>query len=137
MAKDLKISNNAASIEADALKVRFNNGYLRIYQGTKPASADDGIGGSTLLAELRFAATAYSSQANGVITMNALTKEDSALAGGTAQWYRALESDGTTVIGDGTCGVTSGGFDLEMPTTTIVLGQEVTCTMFTHTVVKG
>jgi len=137
MAKDLKISNNAANIAADALKVRFNNGYLRIYQGTKPASADDGIGASTLLAELRFAATAYSGQSDGVITMNALTKEDSALVGGTAQWYRSLESDGTTAIGDGTCGVTAGGFDLEMPTTTIVAGQEVTCSNFSHTVVKG
>jgi len=137
MAKDLKISNNAANIAADALKVRFNNGYLRIYQGTKPASADDGIGASTLLAELRFAATAYASQVNGLITMNPLTKEDSAPTGGTAQWYRSLESDGTTAIGDGTCGVTGGTFDLEMPTTTIVVGQEVTCSNFTHTVTKG
>lgn len=137
MAKDLKISNNFVNVEADAAKVRFNNGYLRIYQGTKPASADDSVGAAVLLAELRFAATAYVSQVNGLITMAALTKEDSAPTGGTAQFYRGLESDGTTVIGDGTCGATGGTFDLEMPTTTIVAGQEVTCSNFTHTVPKA
>jgi hypothetical protein len=137
MAHDLKISNALAIIEADAAKVRFNNGYLRIYQGTKPASADDTPTGCTLLAELRFAATAYVSQVNGLITMAALTPEDSALAGGTADWYRALESDGTTPIADGTCGLGGGGYDCEMATTTIVIGQEVSCTTFTHQVRKG
>jgi hypothetical protein len=137
MAHDLKISDNLRSIEADAAKVRFNSGYLRIYQGTKPASPEDAPTGSTLLAELRFAATAYASQVSGVITMNALDADLSADNGGTAQWYRALESDGTTPIADGTCGVTGGGFDCEMATTTIVAGQEVRCTSFSHTVAKG
>lgn len=135
MAKDCRLSNNAASIEADALKVRFNSGYCRLYQGTRPATPDDAPG-STLLAELRFAATAYASQVNGLITMNALTSDTDADASGTAQWYRALESDGTTPISDGTCGVTGGGFDMEMPTTTIAQHQTVSCSSFTHTVKK-
>jgi hypothetical protein len=136
MAKQLTISNNAASIEADALKVRFNNGYCRGYSGTKPTNADDPPTGSTLLFTMRFAATAYASQANGVITMNALVDDPDAAAGGNADWYRSLESDGSTVIADGTCGVTGGGFDMEMASVTIVQHQRVTCATFSHTVKK-
>lgn len=137
MAHDLKISNALAGVEADAAKVRFDNGYLRIYQGTKPTSADDPPTGSTLLAELQFGSPAAASQANGLITMNPLIKEDSAPAGGIADWYRAIESDGTTVISDGTCGLAGGGYDCEMATTTIVIGQEVTCSAFSHRVKKA
>jgi hypothetical protein len=136
VAKQLTISNVVASAEAEAIKALFNNGYCRGYHGAKPTNAEDPPTGSTLLFTMRFAATAYASQANGVITMNALVDDPDAAAAGDTDWYRALESDGSTVIGDGTAGVTGGGFDMELPSVTIVQHQRVTCATFTHTVKK-
>lgn len=127
------ISNNLRNVQADATKVRFDNGYLELYDGAKPASPQDSVGASVLLARLRFTSPAAASQANGLITMNPLVPESSAPAGGHAVWYRALEADGTTPLADGTCGV-GAGYDCQMATTTIVLGQVVSCSAFTHLV---
>jgi hypothetical protein len=136
MAKQLTISNVVAHAEGEAIKALFNNGYVRGYHGTKPTNAEDPPTGSTLLFTMRFAATAYASQSNGLITFNALVDDADAAAGGDADWYRALESDGSTTLADGTCGVTGGGFDMEMPSVTIVQHQRVSCSSMTHTVKK-
>jgi hypothetical protein len=102
----LKVSNAAIGAALDALTALLNTGYLRIYSGTRPADADTALSGNTLLAELRFAATAFPASSAGVATANAITSAASAAATGTASFYRALKSDGTTVVADG--GVSSG-----------------------------
>ena len=58
-------------------------------------------------------------------------------ATGTASWFRAFKSDGTSPVFDGTVGVTGGGFDLEMPTTSIVQHAEVTVSSLTYTASEG
>lgn len=40
MAKNTQLSNAAVNAEADALSALLNTGYLRIYSGTQPATAD-------------------------------------------------------------------------------------------------
>jgi hypothetical protein len=102
----LKLSNSATGTALDALAALLNNGYLRLYSGTRPADADTALSGNTLLAELRFSATAFPASSGGVATANAITSDASADATGTATFYRALKSDGTTVVADG--GVSSG-----------------------------
>ena len=59
MALNTQLSNSAVNTEADALGPQLNTGYLRIYDGTQPATADTAIGAQVLLAELRFNATAF------------------------------------------------------------------------------
>ena len=83
MATNLKLSNATVDAEGDALAPLFNNGYLRIYEGTIPADADTALGAQVLLAELRFAATGIATSVNGVLTANALTEhvEAARLAG--------------------------------------------------------
>jgi hypothetical protein len=54
-------------------------------------------------------------------------------AGGVAGWFRVLESDGTTPIGDGTVGATGGQFNLVLASTTIVLAVSYPITGFTWT----
>lgn len=132
MTMDTQLSNAAANAEAAALAALLNNGYLRIYSGTKPANANTALSGNTLLAELRFAATAFPAAVAGLLTANAITADSSADASGTASFFRALESDGTTVVMDGTVGTS--GTNMIVPTTTITAAQTVSCSSFTHNV---
>jgi hypothetical protein len=50
MALNPKLSNAAANAAADAACVLVNTGYLRIYDGTQPTSADTAVGAQVLLA---------------------------------------------------------------------------------------
>lgn len=129
MALNTQMSDLAVNTEADSLTALFANGYLRIYSGTQPATADTALSGNTLLAELRFGATAFGSASSGVLTANAITSDSSADNSGTASFFRALKSDGTTVLMDGNVGTSSA--NMVVATTTITAGQTVSCSSFT------
>lgn len=131
MANAPRLTNAAASAAADAVCVLLNTGYLRIYDGTQAATADTAVGAQVLLAELRFNSTAFGSASNGVATANAITSDSSANATGTASWFRALKSDGTTVVFDGSVGTSSA--DLTGATVSIVSGAVIAVTAFTYT----
>jgi len=135
MANNLKLSNATVDVQGDATATLFDNGYLRIYDGSQAATADTAVGAQVLLAELRFAATAMSSSTNGVLTAAALTADSSANATGTASWYRCLKSDGTTVICDGSVGTSAA--DLILNSVAISSGAAVSVSSFTHTIPKA
>jgi hypothetical protein len=130
-----RMSYAAVNAEADALSDELDSGYLRIYDGSQPANADTAITSQVLLAELRFNATAAPAASNGVLTFNSFTPEDSAPATGTATWFRALKSDGTTVIMDGD--VSTSGASLILSSVSITSGTEVAVTAFTHTIPRS
>jgi hypothetical protein len=132
---DRRMSYAACNVEANALAVRANSGYIRIYDSTRPTNADTAVGAQVLLAELRFGSTAFGSAANGVITANAITADSSANAAGTASWARILESDGTTVIWDDEVGTATSNIILN--SVTIGLGANVSITAMTHTVPRS
>lgn len=134
MANALSLANVAANAEADAFSDLLDNGYLRIYSGTKPATADTALSGNTLLAELRYANPASGAAVAGVITFSAITSDSSADATGTATFFRAFKSDGTTAVYDGTVGTS--GCDLNINSTAIQAGAQVDVTSLTHTVTK-
>lgn len=135
MALNPKRSNTAVSAAADAVCPLLNNGYLRIYSGTQPATADTAVTTQTLLSTLRWNATAFGAASSGVATANAITADTSADNTGTATWFRALKSDGTTVVFDGSVGTS--GADLNLNTTSISAGAAVSVTSFTYTENKG
>lgn len=135
MALTQKLSNAAANAAADATTALLANGYLRIYSGTQPTDADTAIGAQTLLAELRFGATAFGAAVNGVATANAITADASADATGTATWFRALKSDGTTAVFDGSVGTT--GSNINLNSTAISAGAAVSVTALTYTQSKS
>lgn len=135
MANNLKLSSTAVNAEADALSDLLDNGYLRIYDGSQPANANTAITSQVLLAELRFNATAAPAASGGVLTMNAITQDSSANATGTATWFRALKSDGSTVVFDGS--VSTSGADLNLGSTSITSGASVAVTSMTFTVSAG
>ena len=113
----------------------LDDGYVRIYDGVQPATADTAIAGQVLLAELRFGTPAFGAAVAGVITAAAITKEDAALADGIASWFRTFESDGVTPVFDDTVGLADSG--IVLGAVDIAAGAEVRVDSLTHTVVKG
>lgn len=120
----------ARNAELDALAPLANSGYIRIYTGAIPATPETAVSG-TLLAELQFNATAFGAAAAGVITANAITQDSSAENTGVAGTYRALKSDGTTALWDGT--VSTSGADLNLNSTSINAGVAVSVSSLTVT----
>jgi len=100
---------------------------IRIYSGTRPATAGTA---TTLLAELPCSATFAPAASSGVLTLNAITNDSSADASGTASWFRVLTSGNTPII-DGD--VSTSASDLNLNTTTIVIGGPVAISSFTIT----
>lgn len=135
MALNPKVSNAAANAAADALCALLNNGFLRIYDGTQATNADTALGAQVLLAELRYNATAFGAASAGVATANAITSDASANATGTAAWFRALKSDGTTVVFDGSVGTATA--DLVLNSVAISSGAAVAVSAHTYTFSKG
>jgi hypothetical protein len=124
----LSLTNLAANVAADAMAVLLNTGYLRIYSGSQPANADAVLAGNTLLAELRFSATAFGAAALGIATANAITADTTADASGTATFARLFKSDGTTVVMD--CSVGTAAADIILNSVAISSGAQVAVTAF-------
>ena len=61
MALNPHLSDTSANAAAAAIGTLANSGTLAIYQGTQPANANGDASGSTLLATLSLAATAFGS----------------------------------------------------------------------------
>jgi hypothetical protein len=131
MALDTQLSNAACEAQAAALASLLDGGALKIYSGTKPASADTAVSDQTLLAQLTFSATAEASVTGGLITFAAITSDSSANATGTATWFRAETSGGAAVL-DGTVGTSDA--NMIIASTSISSGQTVSCSSFTHDV---
>ena len=135
MALNPKFSNAAVNNKADSMLALLNNGYLRIYDGTQATDADTAVGAQVLLAELRFGATAFAASSGGVANANAITDDSAANATGTATWFRAPKSDGTTVVFDGSVGTS--GANLNLNSVAIQVNATVSVTSFQYTEQKG
>jgi hypothetical protein len=131
MALNPKLSNVAANAAADAVCALANNGFLDIYDGAQPATADTAITTQVKLAGLTFGATAFGASVAGVATANAIGQDASADATGTAAWFRVTKSDHTTVLFDGSVGTS--GANLNLSSTSIVATGTVSVTSLTYT----
>jgi hypothetical protein len=114
---------------ADAL----DDGYLRIYSGTVPATADTAITDQTLLAELRLATPSEASITAGVLTLDVITDDSSADDSGTPTFARLLQSDGNTMVGQMSASGSGGGGELELTTASIVAAAVVSISSATIT----
>jgi len=135
MANALHLANAAVNAEADAFGRLLDNGYLRLYSGSQPATADTALSGNTLLAELRFSNPSAPSAVGGVLTFATIASETAADATGTATFFRSFKADGTTVVHDGSVGTSSA--DLVLNSTAIQFGAQVDVTALTHTIPKA
>jgi hypothetical protein len=135
MALTPRLANVGANAAATAVCALCNSGFVDIYDGTIPTNADTAIGAQVKLAHLAFGSTAFGTAAGGVATANTITSDTSADATGTASWFRAYESNGTTAVFDGSVGTS--GCDLNLASVSIVIGGTVAVTAFTYTQAKS
>lgn len=131
MANNFKRGLAALNEECNRVGALLNSGKLRIYDGTQPATPDTAITSQVLLAELTFNATAVSSASAGAVAFNAITQDSSADATGNATWFRAVKSDGTTAVFDGSVGTS--GCDLNINNVAIQATGVVSVSSMTYT----
>lgn len=135
MALNPKFTNLAVNTKVDAQGVLLNAGFLDVYDGTQPVTGDTAIGAQVKLAHLTFNATAFGAGVAGVATANAITQDTTADATGTATWFRAYKTDGTTAVFDGSVGTS--GANLNLNSVAISAGAAVSVTSFSMTESKG
>jgi len=125
----LNMANAAVNAEAAGLNTEVATGYLRIYDGVKPATADTGVSTQNKLAEFVLPATVFANS-NGVMTANAISPVTGLFAS-TATWYRVWKSDGTTPEWQGDVGA-----EMTLNSSAITVGAAVSVTSWTHTIPK-
>lgn len=130
MALTTQISTAARNAMVDALAALFNTGFIDIYDGSQPAGPGTAIGSQVKLAHLPLSATAFGASSSGVATANSITSA-TALATGTAAWFRALKSDGTTAVLDGSVGTS--GCNLNVNSTAFASGATIAVSAWTLT----
>ena len=130
-----KLTSLAATTEADAVAALLNNGWIRLYSGLQPSTADEAVSSQVVLAELRFGNPAFGSASDGAAAANAIAGDSSADATGTATWFRCFRSDGTTPVFDGSVGTSNS--NLVLNSVEISAGAQVDVTSFTFTAQKG
>lgn len=108
---------------------------LRIYTGTQPADCATAASGS-LLCTITLPSDWMNAASSGSKTMLG-TWSATASAGGTAGYFRILDSAGTTCHVQGSVTATGGGGDLQLDNTSIANGQTVTISTFTLTDANG
>jgi hypothetical protein len=130
MATNPFLSSPAARAAADAVCALCNGGTIKIYTGAQPANADAAVAG-TLLVTLTFSATAFAASTGaGVATANAIGAANAG-ASGTAAWFRAFKSDGTTAVFDGSVGTSAA--DLILSSVALTSGGNVAVSSLTYT----
>lgn len=134
MSLNTQLTNLWVNTEADAAAVLLNGGFIKVYDGTQPATGDTTLGSQTLLVTLTLSNPAFASAVAGVLTANTVTS-GVAVGAGTATWFRAVKTDGTTKVLDGSVGTASA--NMLLPTTAISIGATITCASLLISVAKS
>lgn len=115
------VRNNRLNTIKTAIDAGGAAGFLRVYDGTRPAT---GGTATNLLAQLTFSYPSAPAASGGQLTFSSIA---SGTAGnsGTATWCRIVDSTGAFVT-DGSVGTS--GADYNLNTTTIAAGVQVSCT---------
>lgn len=122
MASNLKYSNGTRDAQQQGLITYAGSAAkICIYEGTQPTNANTAISTQTLLVECDLA-SGFGTDSNGTLTFGTVNS-GTAVATGTAQFFRIFKSDGTTVVMDGS--VSTSGADMNLSSTSIATGQTV------------
>lgn len=124
MASNLKYSNGTRDAQQQGLITYAGTGaIIHLYDGTQPANANTAASG-TLLVTMAISGS-FGTDSNGTLTLGSVTS-GTAVASGTAGYFRITKSDDTTVVMDGSVGTS--GADMNLNTTTVASGQTVSIT---------
>lgn len=105
---------------------------LLIYTGAPPANCAAGPTGTLLSSGARGNAAGWGNVSTGVLTASAIAADPSAIANGTAGYFRWLDAS-NNVRFQGTITATGLGGDLTMTTTTVAIGDTVAVAAWTIT----
>jgi hypothetical protein len=130
-----KLTDLAANASANAVCAQLPGGWIRLYAGVQPATADTPVSTQTLLASIKLGTPAFGPAVAGIAPGNPVTPDLDIDAGGTGTWFRAFKSDGTTPVYDGSVGLL--GCDLNLSSVTFVIHGSVTITQFSYQQPKG
>lgn len=131
----LQFSTALRNARLDAIEVFAGvSAKIMIYSGSVPANPAASETG-TLLAEFDMGSDWAAAASSGAKALNSLPLTTTAVAGAptNATHFRMLESDGTTVLVQGTCTASGGGGDMILDNVSIATGQTVNITAFTIT----
>lgn len=123
----IKLNDAQRSAIIEAAGDSFNSGVIEVYSGSQPSSANDAASG-TLLCTISLPADAFAAASAGVMAKNG-TWSATVTVSGTAGWFR-MRNSGDTLRMDGSITVTSGGGDLELDDTALVLNGTLTIDTF-------
>ena len=122
MPSNLKYSNGTRNAQQQGLiAYADSNALINIYAGSQPANANTAISGQTLLVTLTVTGS-FGTDSNGTITLSSVAN-GTAVATGTASFFRITKSNGTTVVMDGSVDISDA--DLVLNNTSIATGQVV------------
>ena len=122
MASNLQYSNGTRNAQQQGLITYAGTGsIINLYTGTQPANANTALAGNTLLVSLTVSG-AFGTDSNGTLTVGAVSN-GTAVATGTATFFRITKSNNLTVVMDGTVGTS--GADMNFNTVSIVTGDTV------------
>lgn len=125
MASNLQYSNGTRNAQQQGLITYAGSGaIIHLYTGTQPANANTALSGNTLLVSLTISGS-FGTDSNGTLTVGSVSN-GTAVATGTATFFRITKSDNSTVVMDGTVGTS--GADMNFNTVSIVTGDTVAIT---------
>jgi hypothetical protein len=127
MAKNTQISVVVINAQATDLATRLNGATLSYYDGTQPATVETTVTTQTKGVDLTLSTVAFGSPVNGVITANTITS-GVAVAAITPTWGRF------TVNGIAVMDVSVGTITENITQAAFALGDTITLTSFTHSV---
>ena len=125
MASNLQYSNGTRNAQQQGLITYAGSGaIIHLYTGTQPANANTALSSNTLLVSLTISGS-FGTDSNGTLTVGSVSN-GTAVATGTATFFRITKSDNSTVVMDGTVGTS--GADMNFNTVSIVTGDTVAIT---------
>jgi hypothetical protein len=135
MAKLVNLTDLSANVEAVVFGKLMDGGFIDVYDGTQPKTADDQVVGQKRGVTLSFGKPAFGSPTAGVITANQIGSGIVATTLNPATWARIYRADHQTVVMDVSVG--TGDAVIVLPTVNLPKGITVTCSFFEHTVTKS
>lgn len=131
MAVQLSVAVRNARLDAIETAVGVS-AKLQMYSGSMPANCATAASGTKLL-EDALASDWAANASSGSKALNSTPIAGTALATGTAGYFRLVDSTGATCHMQGTITATGGGGDMTIDNTSIASGQTVNVTSFSVT----
>lgn len=129
----IQFSTTVRNAMLDAIETSMGvSAKLQLYSGAQPANCAAAATG-TKLVEYALASDWAAAAAAGSKALSSLPLSSTALAAGTAGYYRFVDSAGTTCHEQGSVTLSAGGGDMTVDNTTFTLGQTVQVTGFSKT----